>query len=745
MNELVILKNRRTNMFKQELKSLFTNRKMLISIIAILFIPILYSGMFLWAFWDPYDRLEDLPVAIVNSDTGAELDGEKYELGNEFVDKLKESKEFSFQFVDKKTGYKNLKNQKYYLLVEIPESFSENATTLMNEHPEKLELKYVPNESFNFLSAQIGETAIEKIKGALSVKVTETYAETMFENLTKMADGFQAADEGAGKLKSGIDEVNDGANTLQEKLTLLAEKQVQFKEGTTKVSSGTQELESGAKTLADGLGKLTEGQTQLLDGAVKAEDGTKSLQSGITQASQGIKTAEEKMGQIVTGTKDIKAGSDTLTSSLNQFAEGAGSASKGAADVKNGVAALQSQLEPVMAALPAENQAALKEAFAQLNAGTAKLETGNQTLAASAVKIADGSASLSQNVGKLNEGQIAMQQGLQQLNDGGAQLQSGAGELAAGQSKLTAGLVTFGEKLNEAKAGGNALAAGANTLNTGVTQLSDGSKQLADGSVQLADGSSKIASGTTKLADGSKELKDKLNDAAKESSEVKANDETYNMVAEPVEVAKESVNKVPNYGTGFTPYFLSLGLFVGALLLSIVFPLREPVGIPKNGFSWFISKFGVIAGVGIIQAVVASLLVIALLGIEVQSVPLFILFSIITSLVFITLIQLLVTVMGDPGRFIAIIILILQLTTSAGTFPLELIPEPLQVFNRLLPMTYSVRGFKEVISSGNFSLMWQNGYILIGYAVVFMLGTITYFVIRHKHRYSGISKTETEA
>jgi len=731
-------------MFKQELKSLFTNRKMLVSIIAILFIPILYSGMFLWAFWDPYDRLEDLPVAIVNSDTGAELDGEKYELGNEFVDKLKESKEFDFQFVDKKTGYKNLNSQKYYLLVEIPESFSENATTLMDEHPKKLELKYVPNESFNFLSAQIGETAIEKIKAALSVKVTETYAETMFDSVTKMADGFQAADEGAGKLKSGIDEVNDGAKTLQEKLTLLADKQLQFNEGTTKVSSGTQELEKGVKTLADGLGQLADGQSQLLEGANKAEEGTKSLQSGIEQASQGINTAEEKMGQIVAGTKEIKAGSDTLTTSLNQLAEGAGSASKGAADVKNGVAALQSQLEPVMAALPAENQAALKEVFAQLNAGTTKLETGNQTLAASAEKIAGGSASLSQNVTKLNEGQITMQQGLQQLNDGGSQLQSGVGELAAGQSQLTAGLATFGEKLNEAKAGGNALAEGANSLNTGVTQLSDGSKQLADGSVQLADGSSKIANGTTKLADGSKELKDKLSDAAKESSEVKANDETYNMVAEPVEVVKERVNKVPNYGTGFTPYFLSLGLFVGALLLSIVFPLREPVGIPKNGLSWFISKFGVIAGIGVIQAIVASLLVIALLGIEVQSVPLFILFAIITSLVFITMIQLLVTVMGDPGRFIAIIILILQLTTSAGTFPLELIPEPLQVFNRLLPMTYSVRGFKEVISSGNFSLMWQNAYILLGYAVVFMLCTITYFVIRHKHRYSGVSKTETE-
>ena len=171
------------------------------------------------------------------------------------------------------------------------------------------------------------------------------------------------------------------------------------------------------------------------------------------------------------------------------------------------------------------------------------------------------------------------------------------------------------------------------------------------------------------MAEGSTEFKDKINKAAKDSADINAGEETYNMVAEPVKVEKESINKVPNYGTGFAPYFLSLGLFVGALLLSIVFPLREPMGIPKNGFTWFLSKFGIIASVGIIQAIIASGLTLVLLDMEVKSVPLFVIFSIITSLVFITLIQLLVTTMGDPGRFIAIVILILQLTTSAGIIP----------------------------------------------------------------------------
>src|SRR5699024_521191 len=130
--------------------------------------------------------------------------------------------------------------------------------------------------------------------------------------------------------------------------------------------------------------------------------------------------------------------------------------------------------------------------------------------------------------------------------------------------------------------------------------------------------------------------------------------------------------------------------------------------IPSSGFEWFLRKFGVLAIVGVLQALIACAILMLGLGIEVQSVPKFLLFAIITSLTFITLIQFFVTVLDDPGRFIAIIILILQLTTSAGTFPLELIPKVLQPINLLLPMTYSVAGFKAVISSGDYSALWQN-------------------------------------
>src|SRR5699024_2872342 len=131
---------------------------------------------------------------------------------------------------------------------------------------------------------------------------------------------------------------------------------------------------------------------------------------------------------------------------------------------------------------------------------------------------------------------------------------------------------------------------------------------------------------------------------------------------------------------------------------------------------------------GILHAIIASGSLLLGLKIEVLSVPLFILFAILTSLVFITMVQFLVTCFDNPGRFMAIVILILQLTTSAGTFPLELIPKVLQPFNLILPMTYSVEGFKAVISSGNLSVMWQNAGILSMFMVVSMILSLIYFV-----------------
>lgn len=903
-------------LLRKEFTQIIKSKKILIPIIAVLFVPILYAGMFLWAFWDPYKQLDDLPVAVVNLDKGAVFDGKPIEVGKGLVDNLKDNTSFKWEFVSEKEAKKGMEGRKYYMLVRIPDDFSSNATTLLKDEPKPLNLEYIPNESLNFLSSQIGGTAIEKIKGEVASTLTKTYAEKMFDSIQDVSKGLADGAEGASKLHDGSNELYDGSSKVTDGLHTLQGKSGEMKDGVQKLADGSNKLQDGSGKvtaglntlnskngigkLQDGSGKVTDGlnmlnsktgemQTgigKLVDGSGKVTNGLNTLNSKTGELRDGSEKVTDGLNKLVSKSGELQTGTTDLSNGMGKLAEGQSQLEKGSQEIQKGLQELNSNVQKSAGAL-AEMQSKVPSIlntvnekidgaganvnqlneFTQSTAGDAKTAAQDvanlqkqieglpkeyqeqlQPFVTSAVKstatvqqkaagVAGGTNKLNEEVkqlkGEISEKTSGMQskmpnpedvgnltsgikkltnaqnefvskfQGLGeglgnakvgvdklkngsvQLIDGVTQLQSGSGKVTAGLGQLSAGANQLADGSNQVTGGLGTLSVGANQMAGGINQLADGSSQvtgglgtlsvgvtkLADGSNQvttglgnlngglnqmstgstqlidgvnkLADGSGKVTDGLVKVNDGSGELAEKLGEGAEKTGEVKGTDKTYDMFASPVKVKTEKMAEVPNYGTGFTPYFLSLGLFVGALLLSIVYPLRDTVGVPKSGFSWFISKFGVLLSVGIIQAIVADVILLFGLGVEVQSIPYFILVSIVTSLAFIALIQCLVTAFGDAGRFIAIITLIIQLTTSAGTFPLELIPKFLQPFNAWLPMTYSVSGLKAVVSSGDFNFMWQNVGVLMIFIVVLSLGTIASLTWMHKRQFRNIAENQS--
>ncbi|WP_100617102.1 YhgE/Pip family protein [Bacillus cereus] len=915
-------------LLRKEFTEIIKSKKILIPIIAVLFVPILYAGMFLWAFWDPYKQLDDLPVAVVNLDKGAVFDGKSIEVGKGLVDNLKDNKSFKWEFVSEKEAKKGMEGRKYYMLVRIPDDFSSNATTLLKDDPKPLNLEYIPNESLNFLSSQIGGTAIEKIKGEVASTLTKTYAEKMFDSIQDVSKGLADGAEGANKLQDGSSELHDGSSKVTDGLHTLQGKSGEIQTGVGKLFDGSGKVTAGLNTLNSKTGEMQIGIGKLVDGSGKVTNGlntlnskTSEMQAGIGKlvdgsgkVTDGLNTLNSKTGEMQKGIGELHDGSEKLTGGLNKLVSKSGELQTGTTDLSNGMEQLvggqnqlevasqkiekglqdlnskvkssaagleeiqskvpsilntvnekidgaganinqlneltqstvgdaknaeqevanlqkqierlpkeyQEQLQPfitsaVKSTATVQQKAAgvaggtnkLNEEVKQLKGeinqktsdaqnklpNTAKLDSLTEGIEklASAQKgfvenfqgfgknlnvakegankfknesgqlidainqLADGSGKVTGGLGALSAGANQMAGGVHQLADGSSQVTGGLGQLSAGanqmaggvnqladgSSQVTGGLGTLSVGANQMAGGVNQLADGSGQVTTGLGTLSTGSTQLIDGVNKLADGSGKVTDGLVKVNDGSGELAEKLGEGAEKTGEVKGTDKTYDMFASPVKVKTEKMAEVPNYGTGFTPYFLSLGLFVGALLLSIVYPLRDTVGVPKSGFSWFISKFGVLLSVGIIQAIVADVILLFGLGVEVQSIPYFILFSVVTSLAFIALIQCLVTAFGDAGRFIAIITLIMQLTTSAGTFPLELIPKFLQPFNAWLPMTYSVSGLKAVVSSGDFDFMWQNIGMLMIFIVVLSLGTIASLTLMHKRQFKNVAENQS--
>lgn len=734
------------SMIGAEWKQLVKTRKMLVPMIAILFIPVLYAGMFLWAFWDPYANMNALPVAIVNADEGAELDGKELSIGDELVDKLLESKNFDFQVVSKMDAEKGLKNQDYYIAIEIPENFSEHATTLLDDNPQKLTITYKPNEGYNFLSGQIGETAMDRIRAEVNEKVASTYAEQLFDSIAEMGDGFGEAADGAGELREGSSKLADGADDLKGYLETLASSTITLKDGSDKLAKGTSDAAKGAADLQVGISALASGAKDLRSGADQASAGASDLKTGIANYTAAVEKLKYSYAQI--GQKEMEFGQavgtiNEKTATLNGAAQ---KLTEGSKNVSAGINGLSEQLAPILASLPEEQQVALEGALGQLKQGSAELSGGMQELSSGTAALQEGTAQLKGAAGQLSEGHAQALAGLDQLNATSGQLMGGAEALAEGNGALAQGLAQLSDGAIKAQTGSSSLAAGLQELNAGTGTLKDGTGTLASKSKELADGSTTLSDGMKELNEGTLTLQEKLAEAQETAGEVNPTDKTYEMAAAPVNVNKEEINQVPNYGTGFAPYFLSLGLFVGALLLSIVFPLVEPAIRPTGAFSWMASKVSVLTIVGIVQALVAVGVIKYGLGMETASMPQFILTAIITSFTFIALVQMLVSIFGDPGRFMAILILILQLTTSAGTFPLELIPEPLQIFNVLLPMTYSVQAFKAAISTGDFAQLWANNGVLIGFIVACLAITFGYFALVFKKRYSGLpAETTVEA
>ncbi|WP_342471934.1 YhgE/Pip domain-containing protein [Metasolibacillus sp. FSL H7-0170] len=722
-------------MFKSEWLQIFKTRKMFISIIAVLFIPVLYSGMFLWAFWNPYAQLTNLPVAIVNEDTGATFEGETMQLGEELTDKLVSSEQFKFEEITAEDAEEQLQDRNYYMLIRIPENFSQHATTLLDEQPSKLVIDYIPNEGFNFLSAQIGETAMEKIKIEVNSQVAKTYAEKLFTSITQLGDGFAEAADGASKLDEGAKEIMNGANDLQGYLEQLASSTIELADGTSELKQGAQKAATGATSLADGVAKLAQGSSQLAAGADELSTGAKQLAQGINNYTDGAAQIADSQKTLVEKQQSFNEGLGSLTESTGNLQAGANQLSDSATKLNAGIDSLSEQMQQILATLPAEKAESLQATLTQLNEGSTQLVDGLNNLTVS-------SNSLQQGVSQLNESSNQLLAGQQQITEGANNLVASSDALSSGIHTIVDGNAAIAEKLNElteganaAKTGANELAAGLNTVVSGTGKLNDGTSLLAEKSGELADGSTTLAEGTKELAEGATTLTSKLQEASEEAN-IDSSDANYEMVAQPVDVEKTVVNHVPNYGTGFAPYFISLGLFVGALLISIVFPFVEPAARPTNAVTWFFSKVSVLAVVGIIQSAIIVAIVVGILGLQVESLPWFMLTTVLTSFTFLAIIQMLVSIMGDPGRFVAILILIIQLTTSAGTFPLELVPMPLRAFNPFFPMTYSVQAFKVAISTGDAAFLGFNFAVLAGFAVVSLAITLGYFALIFTRRYS---------
>lgn len=751
-------------MFRSEWKKL-KSPMMIIVILALILVPFLYNSIFLSAFWDPYGKTENIKVAVVNEDKATKFEGEKIDIGNQFVKKLKKNDDFDWQYLSRKDAAKKLRAGDIYMTVVIPKKFSHNATTLLDDHPKKIELEYYLNPAKNYSGTQISSAAAKQLNEKIRKSVTKQYSSAIFGSLKKIAKGLEDASEGSAKLEDGAKKTTDGAKTLTTNLSKLtsgtndlstnltkaADGSAQLSSGLNTLSGGTQtlaeksgQLSSGLNQLDDNSGKLLKGSSDLQAGSTKLRQGIESASAGSTELRQGLETAsagasklDTKLPQFTAGLDQLNARAQEANASLNAVNEAADTLKQELSSRREALEANVASIKDVIASsetLTEEEKGALLQSIATMEQNVQNLSQQESALDASLAQANDatekinqlavGGQSIASAVSQLDGGLAKLLDGSKRLEQGQAQLLNGAKSLEQGQSELTQGLTAYTDGVHKAAAGSSQLTAGAQQLATGANdastasgqltsglgQLSDGAVAISSGAGQLTDGASRLADGNSKLADGANTLKTELGKGAKDAT-VKPSNARDNMLAEPVVLKEHDYSTVNNYGSGLAAYILSIALFAGALMFSSVYQIR-----PEHGetLTWrfLVGKLSIILPIGALQGIAASVAIVYVLDADVASTPALYGFAALTGMTFITLLFTLTMLFGRVGQFSAFLLLLLQIGGSGGTFPVEMTPSFFQSIHRFLPMTYSVTGFREALGIGVTDTLITNGQIL---------------------------------
>ena len=740
-------------MSKSKKKKAFSIGKAAV-IIGVLVIPLLYSYFYLEAFWDPYARLDSVPVAVVNLDKGATINGKTRNVGEEICDNLKEDGSLKFDFTDADTAKDGVLNQKYYASITIPADFSSNISTA-SENTEKLHSKiiYSANQKKNYLAAQILENAMPTIKDTVNSSIDKEIIQTLSDKLNSVPDQM-------GELQDGLNQLYDGSSTL--------------KDGTAKLDSGATDLKDGSKTLSDGASKLSNGAASLKSGVSeytsnvsKASAGSATVQQGVLAYTTNAATASQGASDLYKGVKKVSGGVDLITSNvedsistLNDTApeEKLKMLESGSAKVSGGLKQLDSSYDTTMADI---KQALIAYGKTGNEQYLAAAEKGIDTISKNITALSSGASEVNDGVSLVTGGLRTVKSETQTLYAGLQEVQAGFGtektkdtvlygayNLSAGLSVLTSNNDALNTGAATLSAGLGQLANGASQLKTGSTALSSGASQVADGAVDLyngvvtlKNGTSSLDSGAEELKDGVKTAKDGVDDSVADTNEqLKALDGLADYVGdEPVTTETEYVQPVENYGSAFAPYFMCLSLWVGGLMIFFGIYLDYKRKIPSLSKD---SKYPVRRGLAFIgisaaQGIALALIIKFALGIVVNNFALLIASCILVSLTFMAIIQFFLMFTGNIGKFVALFLLILQLTSCAGTFPLETQSNFFIVINKFLPMTYSTQLFKEAISGTAGSWAGKNALVLIAFLAVFVIITAIGMVIEKKKSQSA--------
>ncbi|CAM3235276.1 YhgE/Pip family protein [Streptococcus dysgalactiae] len=743
----------------EELKALIKNPKLIITMIGVALVPALYNLSFLGSMWDPYGRVNDLPIAVVNQDKPAKMADESLTIGDDMVDKMSKNKELDYHFVSSKSAQKGLKKGDYYMVITLPEDLSQRATTLLNPEPQKLTIRYQTSKGHGMVAAKMGETAMTKLKESVSQNITKIYTSAVFRSMTELQSGLKEASTGSQALASGAKTAQAGSQTLSTNLAALTDASQQFQQGTGRLTSGLTTYTDGVNQVKNGLGTLSTDIPNYLNGVSRLSQGAFQLNQGLSQLTQATTLSDEKakgIQSLIVGLPVLNQGIQQLNTELStmetpnlnadELGNSLGAIAQAAKQVIAEEAAAQNeelsalQATSVYQSLTAEQQGELAAALSQSD--KSQTVSAAQTILSSVQTLSTGLRTLSQgnNLAQLDQLKSAVSQIASQSNQALPGASSALSELSMGLSKvngslnqqvlpgsnqLTTGLAqlngyntAIGSGVTKLSEGATALSTKSGELLNGSQQLSEGAGKLADGSFQLSQGGNQLTSGLTDLSTGLSTLNGSLAKASQQLSLVSVQDKNARAVSKPVLLNEKDRDDVKTNGIGMAPYMIAVSLMVVALSTNVIFANSLSGRPVKNKWDWAKQKLVINGFISTVGSIILYL-AIQLLGFEAHYGMKTLGFIILSGWTLMALVTALVGWDDRYGSFASLVMLLLQVGSSGGSYPIELSGAFFQTLHPFLPMTYVVSGLRQTISlDGNIGLEIK---VLTGFLLAFMV------------------------
>jgi putative membrane protein len=639
-----------TALVRAELGRLTATPLARLAFIALMVVPLLYGGAYLWANQNPYAKLDHVPAALVVNDVGATQNGKHVNYGTQVADRAVADAALDWHEVSAAQASKGVRTGEYDFVFTIPSNFSSSLVSASGSDPRRAEIVMTTDDANSYLSSTIAQSAATSMRTAVAENVGKKAAKQLLVGLADIRQDLIQASDASGQLASGASKAASGASSL---------------------ASGTAQLSTGASTLASGASTLSSGASTLASGASSLDAGLSTLQSSTAQLPAETEALSVGAGKVAAGNKRLADTADGYVDTLNA----------------------------VTAATSPE------QLLATLGAAGVTLTPAQQQAVTAALSSSDVQKQLATAVAQANtlDGQ------LDQLRDGSAQVAAGASSLASAAPTLTNGIASASAGASKVSSGASSVASGAASVSSGAASLASGASTAASGASTLSSGVSTLSSGTAKLHDGLASGVSQIPASSASSREDQAS-----VVSDPVTVSNDNLASAGGYGAGLAPFFISLAAWIGMYALFLILkPIsKRAITAVRRPFSVTLGAWLTPAVLGLTQMLALFAIVKFALGFDVAWPAATIGIMVLASVTFAAIIMALNVLLGSVGQFLGLVLMLIQLVTAGGTFPWQTLPAPLAALHHALPMSYSVDALRQLMYGGSVGAAWTDAGVL---------------------------------